>query len=53
MTLLRYMVASPLTASPSMLAIELGLLLKRWRLVAIEVLPEEVQKVKDGNYETS
>lgn len=57
-TLLRHMVTSRLTASPSVLADELGLLavpdddgslLKKWCLEAIEVLPEEVQKVKDGN----
>ena len=46
------------TGSPSVLARELGLLavsdddgslLKTWCLEAIEALPEEVQKVKDGN----
>ena len=52
------MVTSRSTASPSILANELGLLaisdddgslLKNWCLVAIEALPEEVQKVRDGN----
>ncbi|KAF8138915.1 Glutamyl-tRNA-Gln amidotransferase B subunit [Boletus edulis] len=56
--LLRHMVTSRSTASPSILARELGLLaisdddgslLKNWCLVAIEALPEEVQKVRDGN----
>ena len=46
------------TGSPSVLARELGLLavsdddgslLKTWCLEAIEALPEEVQKVRDGN----
>lgn len=57
-TLLRQMVTSRSTASPLMLAKELGLLavsdddgslLKNWCLEAIEALPEEVQKVKYGN----
>ncbi|KAF8437251.1 Glutamyl-tRNA amidotransferase B subunit [Boletus edulis BED1] len=56
--LLRHMVTSRSTASPSILARELGLLaisdddgslLKNWCLEAIEALPEEVQKVRDGN----
>ncbi|KAN0097054.1 GatB/GatE catalytic domain containing protein [Tylopilus felleus] len=56
--LLRHMVTSRSTASPSILANELGLLaisdddgslLKNWCLEAIEALPEEVQKVRDGN----
>ena len=55
-TLLRHMVTLRSTASPSMLARELGLLavsdeslLKKWCLEAIEALPEEVEKVRDGN----
>lgn len=57
-TLLRQMVTLRSTASPLMLAKELGLLavsdddgslLKNWCLEAIEALPEEVQKVRDGN----
>lgn len=57
-TLLRQMVTSRSTVSPLTLAKELGLLavsdddgslLKNWCLEAIEVLPEEVQKVRDGN----
>lgn len=57
-TLLRYMVSTRSMALPSVLAKELGLLavsdddgslLKRWCLEAIKTLPDEVQKVKDGN----
>ena len=57
-TLLRHIVTLRSTASPSMLARELGLLavsdedgslLKNWCLEAIEALPEEVGKVRDGN----
>ena len=57
-TLLRQMVTSRSTASPSTMAKELGLLavsdddgslLKKWCLEAIEALPEEVQKVRNGN----
>ncbi|KAF8550387.1 Glutamyl-tRNA amidotransferase B subunit [Imleria badia] len=57
-TLLRHMVTSRSTVCPSLLAKELGLLavsdddgslLKNWCLEAIEALPEEVQKVRDGN----
>lgn len=56
--LLRQMVTSRSTVSPSILAKELGLLavsdddgslLKNWCLQAIERLPEEVRKVRDGN----
>jgi len=56
--LLRHMVTSRSTASPSILARELGLLaisdddgslLKNWCLEAIGALPEEVQKVREGN----
>ncbi|KAG8218999.1 glutamyl-tRNA(Gln) amidotransferase subunit B [Butyriboletus roseoflavus] len=57
-TLLRQMVTSRSTTSPLTLAKELGLLavsdddgslLKNWCLEAIKALPEEVQKVRDGN----
>jgi len=57
-TLLRHMVTSRSTTSPAMLAKKLGLLavsdddgslLKKWCLEAISALPEEVQKVRDGN----